>query len=276
MLSAVFVSLPGPPTHQPCFVRMAQSRRVLFIAGEVNPFAKTSSIASLTRTLPEQLQDAGDFEARVMMPCYGTIDEREHNLHEVIRLSDTEVQMGTESETLTVKVASVPDVRLQVYFMDHETYFGKENFPLDGNQAPFEDVLRQALFFNRAALKTIQKLRWGPDLIHSFGWMSGLIPLLLSSEFSGDELLSKAKAAFTPDDQDPGEPISSDLADALGLAVDGTSPTVSETGHQYADASILPPGSPAVDGQPHFATDEGERGSQLASLYDQMLSEVPA
>lgn len=211
-----------------------------------------------------------------MMPCYGTIDEREHNLHEVIRLSETEVPMGTESEILTVKVASVPDVRLQVYFMDHDTYFGKDDFPLDGNQASFEDVLRQALFFNRAALETIQKLRWGPDLIHSFGWMSGLIPLLLRSEYSDDELLSTAKTVFTPDDQDPGANVSSALAQNLGLALDGTSPTVSETGHQYADASILAPGAPVVDGETHFVDEEGERGSQLAALYDQMLSEVPA
>lgn len=256
---------------------MAQSRRVLFVAGEVTPFAETSSIASLARFLPEQLQDAGDFQARVMMPCYGTIDEREHNLHEVIRLSGADVPMGTESETLTVKVASVPDVRLQVYFMDHETYFGDGSLSVDGNRPPFEEVFRRALFFNRAALETIQTLRWGPDLIHSFGWMSGLLPLLLTSEYEGDEHLGTAKSVFTPDDQDPGSNIPADLAQELGLAVDGAATsTVSEAGHRYADASILLPDSPPVDGATTFHSDEAERGRQLSSLYDQMLSEVPA
>lgn len=256
---------------------MAQSRRVLFVAGEVTPFAETSSIASLARMLPEQLQAAGDFEARVMMPCYGTIDEREHNLHEVIRLSGTDVPMGAETETLTVKVASVPDVRLQVYFMDHETYFGEERLSGNGDAPPFEEVLRQALFFNRAALETIRKLRWGPDLIHSFGWMSGFVPLLLASEYGEDEHLGTAKSVFTPGDQDPGTSISTDLAQTFGLSLDGVAPsTVSETGIHYADASIHPPGSSVIEGDTQFDGDSTERGQQLADLYTQMLNEVPA
>lgn len=256
---------------------MAQSRRVLFVAGEVTPFAETSSIASLARMLPEQLQSAGDFEARVMMPCYGTIDEREHNLHEVIRLSGTEVPMGNESETLTVKVASVPDVRLQVYFMDHETYFGKEELAADGEAASFEAILRRALFFNRAALETIIKLRWGPSLIHSFGWMSGFVPFLMASEYGTDDLLGSAQSIFTPGDQDPGSKISADLAQSLGLSLDGmASSTISETGVQYADASIHPPGASSVDGESQFGGDDAGHGKQLASLYNQMLDEVPA
>lgn len=256
---------------------MAQSRRILFIAGEVTPFAETSSIASLVRALPEQLQDAGDFEARVMMPCYGAIDEREHNLHEVIRLSGTDVPMGPDTETLTVKVASVPDVRLQVYFMDHETYFGDEILPSKDNPASAESVLRRALFFNRAALETIRKLRWGPDLIHSFGWMSGFVPLLLASEYDGAEHLNTSKSVFTPDDQDPGTEISSDLADKMDLALNGLAPsTFSNAGLHHADASIHPPNTAGLNGDTQFDSDADARGPQLAALYDQMLNEVPA
>jgi starch synthase len=256
---------------------MAKSRRVLFVAGEVTPFAETSSIASLARMLPEQLQGAGDFQARIMMPCYGTIDEREHNLHEVIRLSGTDVPMGDDTETLIVKVASVPDVRLQVYFMDHETYFGDGSLSVDDNRPAFDDVFRRALFFNRAVLETIQKLRWGPDVIHSLGWMGGLLPLLLASEYGDDEYLGTPQTVFTPDDQDPGTAIPAELAQGMGLAIDGSAgSTVSEAGFHHADASILPPGIPAVDGSSQFDDDDTKHGDQLASLYDQMLSEVPA
>jgi starch synthase len=226
--------------------------------------------------LPEQLQSAGDFEARVMMPCYGTIDEREHNLHEVIRLSGTEVPMGTEDETLTVKVASVPDVRLQVYFMDHESYFATEGLSPDGESPSLEDVLRRVLFFNRAALETIRKLRWGPSVIHSFGWMSSLVPLLLATEYGGTEHLGTPKSIFTPDDQDPGTEISTDLARPFDLSLDGAAPsTFSDTGVQYADASIYPPGA-AVGEAAQFDADEDEHGQQLADLYNEMLNEVPA
>jgi len=256
---------------------MAQSRRVLFVAGEVTPFAESSSIASLARSLPEQLQDASDFEARVMMPCYGNIDERSHNLHEVIRLSGTDVPMGDSTETLTVKVASVPDVRLQVYFMDHDTYFAEDKGAVVDESSSLDDVLRRALFFNRAALETICKLRWGPDLIHSFGWMSGLIPLLLSSEYSEDDLLGSTKSVFTPGDQDPETEISSTVAENVGLPLDGSAPaTFSETGAHHADASISPPDFSPMDGGTQFHAEGAERGPQLADLYEQMLNEVPA
>jgi len=256
---------------------MAQSRRVLFVAGEVTPFAETSSIASLARSLPEQLQEASDFEARVMMPCYGNIDERKHNLHEVIRLSGTDVPMGGEEETLTVKVASVPDVRLQVYFMDHQTYFGADKGAVVDENASLEAVLRRALFFNRAALETIRKLRWGPDVIHSFGWMSGLVPLLLSEEYEAEDLLSDAHSVFTPGDQDPGSQISADLAETVGLPVNGAVPaTFSDTGLTHADASILPPNVSVGNGATQFNGDEDEHGPQLAALYDQMIGEVAA
>jgi len=255
---------------------MATSKRVLFVAGEVTPFAAASSIASLARSLPEQLQNAGDFEARVMMPCYGTIDERDHSLHEVIRLSGTDVPMGTDSETLTVKVASVPDVRLQVYFMDHPSYFGEGGLAPNGD-ASLEDIVRRALFFDRSVLETIRKLRWGPDVVHAFGWMGGLVPLLLNTDYADDEHLGTSKSVFTPDDMDPGTSLSADLADALGFSLNGSdTPTFSEVGLHHADASIYPPGMLHADGATRFDDDSDQHGTQLAALYDQMLSEVPA
>jgi len=254
---------------------MAQSNRILFVAGEVTPFAATSSIASLVRVLPEQLRDAGDFEARVMMPCYETIDEREHNLHEVIRLSGTEVPMGDDTETLTVKVASVPDTRLQVYFMDHASYF-QSNELIDGHATP-EAIVRQALFFNRAAFETIRKLRWGPDLIHSFGWMGGLGPLLLSTDYGEEDLLNQAKSVFTPDENGPDIDITSALTDGIGRGLNGTNvPSFVEAGVQNADISIYPPTTSPTSSAPQFVDDASQRGPQLAALYDEMLSEVSA
>jgi hypothetical protein len=89
--------------------------------------------------------------------------------------------------------------------------------------------------------------------------------------------LSSARSVFTPGDKDPGTEISSDLAQAVGLPVDGNVPaTFSDTGAQHADASILPPGVSPLDGAAQFDTDEAQHGQQLADLYDQMLSEVPA
>ncbi len=212
-----------------------------------------------------------------MMPCYGDINERKHNLHEVIRLSDTDVPMGSETESVSVKVASVPDVQLQVYFMDHDGYFDRDGHTTDPDGNTFDDNADRALFFNRSVMETLRKLRWGPDLIHSFGWISGLLPSLLSTTYADDELFSSTKCIFTPGGYDPEARLGTSFAERMGLPLDGnTGATLSEVGHTYADAIIFPPGGSSTDGTPTFSEDSGPRTDQAIALYDQMLGEVPA
>jgi starch synthase len=255
---------------------MAQSKRILFVSGDVEPFTQASSIASLARSLPEQVQRAGDYEARIMMPCYGEIDERKHSLHEVIRLSGTDIPMGEETEEVTVKVASVPGVRLQVYFMDHGDYFSREGLFHDEDGAPFADNARRALFFNRAVIETIRTLRWGPDVIHNLGWITSLLPALLATEYAGDDVLGDAKTVFTPDDLDLDVSFTDDEASSLGLSADAANVPVTDLGLQHADASLFPADMTPTSGAEQFVEDEDARGEQAAELYEQMLSEVPA
>lgn len=256
---------------------MASSNRLLYVASALKPFTQSSPLATLTRSLPEQIQNAGDFEVRIMMPCYGTINERKHNLHEVIRLSNTDVPMGDDTETVSVKVASVPDVQLQVYFMDHDEYFTRGGQGLDADGAAFDDNADRSLFFARSVLETLRKLRWGPDLIHSFGWISGLLPSLLSTTYTDDDLLGATKSVFTPGPEAPETLVEAPFAERMGLPLDGqTGDTLSDIGHSYADATLFPPGHSAADTASTFRDDADARTDQTVSLYDQMLGEVPA
>lgn len=257
---------------------MAQNKRILFITGEVSPFAQVSEMADLVRTLPEQLQSNGDYETRITMPRYGTINERRNHLHEVIRLSGTEVSMGDDIETLTVKVASLPDVRLQVYFMDHDKYFGRKAIATDENGKTFGDNAHRALFYTRSVLETIRKLRWGPDVIHSFGWAAGLVPLLMHTEYAGDDVLSSAKVVFTPDAVDGETALTNDFAETMQIHTsdDLEGRSLTDLGSTYADATIYPHFlTPSTDAH-HFDDEAGARIEQLVGLYDTMLNEVPA
>ena len=261
---------------------MASSHRLLYVAEALVPFTEQSPLATLTRSLPEQVQKAGDFEVRIMMPCYGDINERKHSLHEVIRLSDTDVPMGADTESVSVKVASVPEVQLQVYFMDHADYFGRADHATDADGNAFEDNADRALFFGRSVLETLRELRWGPDLIHAFGGISGFLPSLLSTTYTDDDLLGATKSVYTPGGPAPQIDVDASFADAMNLPLDGhTGATLSEIGHAYADATIFPPkGTPTNglqdEGASTFRDDAGPRADQAVTLYDQMLSEVPA
>ena len=44
-------------------------------------------------------------------------------LHEVVRLSGINVSIDNDDYPLQIKVASLPNARLQVYFLDNEDFF---------------------------------------------------------------------------------------------------------------------------------------------------------
>ncbi len=258
---------------------MAQPTRILFVTGEVEPFAKITETATLARQLPEQLQETGDYETRIMMPRYGTISERKNRLHEVIRLSGTNIPMGQVTETLKVKVASIPGIRLQVYFMDSVLFFKRKGLHTDKQGNLFDDNAERALFFCRSVIETLRKLMWKPDVIHAFGWISGLLPLLIQTEYAGEDLFENTKVIYTPDGINAEAHLSEDLADTMNLAVNGeaTGLELSEVGLKYADALAFPPSvEPSMADAVHFSIEPAEMTEQALALYEMLLNEVPA
>ena len=258
---------------------MADAMRVLFISGEVAPFTKENEISWLVRHLPEQVHETGDFETRIMMPRYGVISERRNRLHEVIRLSGTEVEMGDERHTLKVKVASIPGIRLQVYFMDNSHYFKRKGLVADRDGKYFTDNVERAVFFGRAGLETIRNLGWAPDIVHAFGWASSFVPLLLRSEFGADPLFGNTKTIFTPDDVDTNAIFDAATVSRLGLDAepDLLGGTLCEAGMAYADAVVYPPHiDPPSDDILQFETDVDQVRELGCEIYEQVGSGVAA
>ena len=251
--------------------------RILFVSEEVAPFTCKSEIADLVRILPEQLQESGDFEVRIMMPRYGLISERRNRLHEVIRLSGTVIEVDGRKETLKVKVASIPGIRLQVYFMDNAHFFKRKGIHAPKEGDVFADNAQRAWFFSSAVLSTIHKLGWTPDIVHCFGWMSALTPLLLRTEYSSNPIFEKAKSIYTPGNSTPDDSVSADFLKQLpgipGFPVDDLS--VSEFGHQLADMVVQAEPGPSADTDGLVLTDNLEAlCHQAKGFYEQLLSEV--
>ncbi len=255
---------------------MGQPTRVLFVSGEVEPFAKSSEIASIVRHLPQLLHENGGFEVRIMMPRYGTISERRNRLHEVIRLCGTPVKMGNKVETLKVKVASIPGIRLQVYFMDNTHFFKRKGLHQDNQGVVFKDNAARSLFFSRAVLETIRKLRWKPDVVHAFGWISGLLPLVVAAEGRDDELFQGTRVVYTPDDIEADATLTQELISKMGLTLNGEDSGLSmcDIGMKYADSTAYPSSveptlsaSEHVNGHVHFSSERAPMVGQAIALY---------
>lgn len=247
--------------------------RVLFIAGEVAPFSKTTKAAQLIRELPEQLQERGDFEVRIMMPRYGTVSERRNRLHEVIRLSGAEIPVGERVETLKVKVASIPGIRLQVYFMDNVHFFKRKGLFRDKkSEQIFEDNAERALYFARAALSTAENLGWSPDIVHASGWIAGLTPLVLKGELAEDPLFGNTKVVYTPDNAEVDVRLTAERTEKLGLPAEVADRELRELGLAYADAAAAGPGRPVEDAV-DLSGDPAEVAERAAALYRQLTGE---
>src|SRR5690625_3666561 len=122
--------------------------KVLYAAAEIAPFARMTNTADLLRFLPASLQDKG-FEIRILLPKFGTINDRRNRLHEVIRLSGIEVKVGGDMESMRIKVASIPNAKLQVYFLDNDKYFGRKALFMEPDSGEhYDDNDERLVFYN--------------------------------------------------------------------------------------------------------------------------------
>lgn len=132
------------------------------------------------------------------MPRFGTINERRHQLHEVIRLSGMNMIVNDVDQPLIIKVASLPNERMQVYFIDNEDYFKRKALYEDKKSGEFfEDNDERAIFFTKGILETVKKLNWKPDVIHVQGWMSSFLPLYLRKYYGDDAFFSEVKIVYS-------------------------------------------------------------------------------
>jgi starch synthase len=95
-------------------------------------------------------------------------------------------------------VASIPNAKLQVYFLDNEDYFQRKSVLTDPeNNAFYEDNDERAIFFCKGVIETVKKLGWQPDIIHCHDWMTGFIPLYLKTHYREDPMFRDTKVVFT-------------------------------------------------------------------------------
>lgn len=175
---------------------MVSKKRILFIANEMSPYLELTEFSEIVNKLAIKANDSG-FEVRCIMPRFGTINERRHRLHEVVRLSGINISVENDDYPLQIKVASLPNARLQVYFLDNEEMFKRKFVFQDEQDQWYPDNGIRSIFFCKGALETVKKFGWPPDIIHCSGWMTGLIPMFLKTAYKKEPVFSNSKVVFT-------------------------------------------------------------------------------
>ncbi len=225
---------------------MSGKKRILFIANEMSPYLEETEFAETVNKLAIKANDSG-MEIRCIMPRFGLINERRHRLHEVVRLSGINVSIDGDDYPLVIKVASLPNARLQIYFLDNEDLFKRKSLFHDENEKWFDDNALRTVLFCKGALETVKKFGWPPDVIHCSGWMTGLIPMYLKTVYKKEPVFANSKVIYTIGSTTFTENLNTDFAKKalihaslkekdLELFKDGTNISLQRGGAFYADA----------------------------------------
>lgn len=230
-------------------------KRVLIVANELSPYVEFTDFAQILNKLAVKTFDSG-LEVRIIMPRFGTINERRHRLHEVVRLSGINIIIDKDDYPLIIKVASLPNARLQVYFMDNEDYFKRKQVFADDKGTFFEDNNERMIFFCKSALETVKKFGWPPDVIHCHGWMTSLIPMYLKTAYKKEPVFNYSKVVYTAQNNQFTETldesfvrkalISGDIKEKdLDTFKDGTNLGLTLGASKFADVVVM--GEPDMD-----------------------------
>lgn len=241
-----------------------QNLKVLIATQEMAPFTEFSAQGEFIRDLSIAYQKKGA-EVRVFMPKYGTIKERKHRLHEVIRLSGLNITIGRNNNPLIIKVASLQTAKIQVYFLDNEDYFKRRYFLTDENGEFFKDNDDRVIFHNKAVIELLMKLGWKPDVIHCQGWMSGLIPMYARTLFRSEPVVKDSKIVFSLFDDNNNHYLGNSFdrkshlkfTDNLESLVSPKAYDINKAGISYADFCLL--SSETLDSETEkFLNDSGK------------------
>jgi starch synthase len=169
-----------------------EDKRILYVSSEVVPYLAENEVSLMSYDVPKMINDQGG-QIRIFMPRYGNINERRHQLHEVIRLSGMNLVVNDFDMPLIIKVASIPKERIQVYFIDNDEYFKRKATFTDEDGVMYDDNDERAIFFAKGVVETVKKLNWVPDIIHVHGWMASLLPIYMKHFYKDEALFSETK-----------------------------------------------------------------------------------
>lgn len=148
---------------------------IVFVAGEVFPFAKTGGLADVCGTLPVALEALGH-DVSIVMPHYRCVGHQ-------------------ESFNARADVAVIGK-NVKVYFINNKRFFDRP-YLYGEDMRDYPDSAERFGFFCQETMKLLKDIGRPVDILHCHDWQSGLVPVLLRENYAGDPFFANTKAVFT-------------------------------------------------------------------------------
>lgn len=161
------------------------SLKVLIVASEVSPYAKSGGLGDVTGSLPKALLKAG-VDVRVVFPKYRTIKEMYLGSSQYITSFDVSLDWR-------VQKADIYQVQGEVttYMIGNDFYFGR------GGYYGYGDDNERFAFFSKAAIEFLDYIDFVPDVIHCNDWQTAPVCLYVKDVYSKLKYFSQIKTLFT-------------------------------------------------------------------------------
>jgi starch synthase len=166
--------------------------RILLVASEVEPFAKTGGLADVTGALPKALEALGH-DVRVILPRYRGVERTAGALRPVLERIEVPVGPRTvEGEILEGRTGKA----IPVYLVAQDAYYDRP--ALYGTpEGDYADNCERFVFFCRAVLTALPRLDWVPQVIHAHDWQTGLVPVYLETLYRDAPAYRDVASVFT-------------------------------------------------------------------------------
>src|SRR5258708_5193514 len=161
---------PPKPSSKPKENSPSSQRKILLVASEAVPFAKTGGLADVAGSLPRALLKLG-CEVAIVLPKYRSISPEKYKLK--VALKGMPVPMGMGEMSADVLSTRLGDTHGTAYFIQNDRYFDRDGF-YGTAEGDYHDNAERFAFFSRAVLEMARALRWVPDVFHLNDWQTGL------------------------------------------------------------------------------------------------------
>jgi len=158
--------------------------KILFVAGEGLPYAKSGGLADVIGSLPPALAQQGE-EVAVVLPMYKSIINR---FTDIEFIKEIPVQSGIIYKK--ARIYTQTRGKVEYYFIRQDDYFYRDSM------YGYSDDGERFAFFCKAVLDMLPHIPFKPNIIHTNDWQTGMIPILCKKEYT-DAAYKKYKHVFT-------------------------------------------------------------------------------
>jgi starch synthase len=165
-----------------------EGMRILYVASEAVPFAKTGGLADVVGALPKYILELGH-EAVVVLPRYRGVKTLK------VLLPSLTIPLGGDLKFCSIH-ESEPSGGVRFFLVDYPDYYNRQEFYRENNQDYVDNAERFALF-SLAALEFAKRAPLPPDVIHCNDWQTAPIPVYLKTLYRNDQFFEHAKTLLT-------------------------------------------------------------------------------